>query len=221
MVIAIRDSGTGIPRDVRERIFEPFFSTKAMGRGLGLATVLGIVDAHDGAIAIDSVMGEGTTFRVWMPVSKSKVDTSKPTKEQKMENPEKNSDSPSSPLCALLVDDDPFILKTTSILLKSMKVESLSAESMRSAMTTFQKNVDRIGIVFLDAHVGKLDTVHLFNTIRVQRKDIPIVIVSGQSEEAIQQMFGPRSYNAFLGKPYTKEELAQCIARLQQNERIA
>ena len=211
MVYEIQDTGPGIPPEVQKRMFEPFYSTKSMGRGLGLATVFGIVGAHEGGIELESTLGVGTTFRIWLPVSTQPLGVPETGGEPQHAKPE---ESRKCGVCALLVDDDPFILKTTSILLKSMSVEAITAGDSRTAWTAYQKNVDRVSLVLLDARLGQLDTVELLSEFREMRKDIPVAIVSGQPEETVRQKFAGTGYERFLGKPYTREELAACVNEL-------
>ncbi|MBO4286994.1 MAG: response regulator [Kiritimatiellae bacterium] len=212
VVYEIQDTGPGIPQEVQKRMFEPFYSTKSMGRGLGLATVFGIVGAHEGGIELESTLGVGTTFRIWLPVSSQTPEA--PAAGDGEPQPAKPEESRKRNVCALLVDDDPFILKTTAILLKSMSVEVITAGDPRTAWTAYQKNADRLSLVLLDARLGQLDTVELLSEFREIRKDIPVAIVSGQPEETVQQKFAESGYDRFLGKPYTREELAACVNAL-------
>lgn len=142
VLFQVEDSGPGLPPEVIDRIFEPFVSTKAVGRGLGLATVFGIVDVHSGGIAITSEPDQGTCFRIWLPTAKpaggavpvnaapcartpvpGRTATARPDTAQ-------GTAASCCPL-VLLVEDDPAILRTTRIVLRSLGVEALTAASQR------------------------------------------------------------------------------------------
>lgn len=217
VVFQIDDSGSGIPKEVIDRMFEPFFSTKAVGRGLGLATVFGIVDVHNGGIAIASEPGKGTSFRVWLPVSKN-PDGATPFPPQVPAAPDARSDRQHAPAassrpCVLLVEDDPSILQSTSIVLRSLGVDTLAAASKREALALFRKHADSVGLILLDAQIGSIDNVRLLATLRLRKPGTPAIILSGHAEEKIQKMFESEAYDGFLGKPYTRSELKEMIAR--------
>jgi two-component system cell cycle sensor histidine kinase/response regulator CckA len=209
VVFEVSDTGAGIPKEILKRIFEPFFSTKSSGRGLGLATAFGIVDTHNGAIAISSEVGKGTTFRVWLPVSKMV-----PTESESIETtigeatPRKSAtDRP----CVLIIEDDRAVLQTTRILLKSLGLDSLEAISKRNALAVFGKNAERINLILLDATIDNMDNVKLLELLRKQKSDVPVVIVSGYSEKRIAELFESQPIEGFLGKPYTRDQLIAAI----------
>lgn len=220
VVFQVDDTGSGIPKDVLNRIFEPFFSTKAVGRGLGLATVFGIVDVHNGGIAISSEPGKGTTFRVWVPATKDQSAQLPPSAEAVQDG---KRDAPPGPaaeapvaaaslksaVCSrvLLIEDDRSILQSTTILLRSLKVETLAAASKREALALFRQHADSIGLILMDAQIGSLDNVRLLTAFRLRKPGVPTVIISGHSEERIRAMFASESYDGFLSKPYTRNEL--------------
>jgi len=215
LLIQIEDTGPGIPPDVLDRIFEPFVSTKAVGRGLGLATVFGIVDVHNGGIAIRSELGKGTCFRIWLPVFKQPRPASgaADTQPDAAGDPQavtdlraKSDGSAARPL-VLLVDDDPAILRTTSVVLRSLGIETLAASSQREAQTLFSRHADAISLLLLDAQAGNFDNVRLLSILRLSRPGLPAVILSGHAEERVRVMFASVRYDAFLGKPYTRDEL--------------
>jgi signal transduction histidine kinase/HAMP domain-containing protein len=216
LLVQIEDTGPGIHPDVIDRIFEPFVSTKAVGRGLGLATVFGIVDVHNGGIAIRSELGKGTCFRIWLPVVKQPPPPSDASETQSgaLGGPLAVLDpytavsggTDARPL-VLLVEDDPAILRTTCMVLRSLGIEPLAAASQREAQMLFSQYADAIRLLLLDAQVGSLDNVRLLSILRLSRPDIPTVILSGHAEERIRAMFATEHYNAFLGKPYTRDEL--------------
>lgn len=209
VVFEISDTGIGIPKEILKRVFEPFFSTKSSGRGLGLATAFGIVDTHNGAISIASEVGKGSTFRIWLPVSKmapTEEDQSK-VSESVISTKKPTSDRP----CVLIIEDDRAVLQTTRILLQSLGIDSLEAVSTRDAIGVFGKHSERINLVFLDATIDNLDNVKLLGLLRQNNPDIPVVIVSGYSEKRISQMFAAQPFEGFLGKPYTRDQLIAAI----------
>jgi len=205
----ISDTGTGIPKELLKRIFEPFFSTKSSGRGLGLATAFGIVDTHNGAISVTSEVGKGTTFRVWLPVSKME-----PTEAESIQSsvgtPTPRKSTKDHP-CVLIIEDDRAVLQTTRILLKSLGLDSLEAVSKRNALSVYGKNAERINLILLDATIENMDNVKLLGLLRKQKSDVPVVIVSGYSEKRIAELFASEPIDGFLGKPYTRDQLISAI----------
>jgi signal transduction histidine kinase/HAMP domain-containing protein len=214
VVFQIDDMGSGIPPRMLRRVFEPFFSTKAVGRGLGLATVFGIVDAHSGGIAISSEVGKGTSFRVWVPEAKA-APVALPVQNANASaaTPADPQAKRSEPPLVLIVEDDPAIMQTTKILLRSMKVETLDASNKRDALASFHRFSEKIALVLLDAQMGHLDNVRLLAALRRSRVDIPVVIVSGHNENYVRQMFESQDFDGFLSKPYTRDELVQIIKK--------
>lgn len=210
IIFEISDTGAGIPKEIRKRIFEPFFSTKSPGRGLGLATAFGIVDTHNGAIAISSEVGKGTTFRIWLPVSKmvhAEANVVKPNTQAVTSSKPASEQRP----CVLIIEDDRSVLQTTRILLQSLGLDSLGAVSKRVAMGVFGKNSDRINLIFLDATIENMNSVKLLVLLRQQNPNIPVVIVSGYSEKHVNEMFSTQPFEGFLGKPYTRDQLIAAI----------
>jgi signal transduction histidine kinase/CheY-like chemotaxis protein len=231
VIFQIDDTGAGIPRELIDRLFEPFFSTKAVGRGLGLATVFGIVDAHNGGMSIESEPGKGTSFRVWLPEAKESVmpvvgtpPVEPPAREAEEREEvlgvdenlplvhEETGHPPLQRLCVLIVEDDLAILQTTSILLRSLGADTLTASTKREALAIFRKHADLVGLILMDAQLGSLDNVRLLATLRMRKPGIPTVIVSGHTESRIREMFSTEPFNGFLSKPYTRGELQAIIA---------
>ena len=220
VVFQVDDSGTGISKAVIDRMFEPFFSTKEVGRGLGLATVFGIVDVHNGGIAIASEPGKGTSFRVWLPETNEPAATAEPPQ---LPHAPTAAAAPalaapatagfSSCPCVLLVEDDRAILQSTRILLRSLKVEALAAASQHEALALFRKHATSVCLILLDAQIGRLDNVRLLSTLRLRKPGVPAVIISGHTEEKIREMFKSETYDGFLSKPYTRGELKELLVR--------
>ncbi|MBR5549570.1 MAG: response regulator [Kiritimatiellae bacterium] len=200
VVFKIADDGPGIPADILPKLFDPYVSSKTLGRGLGLATVRTIVEGHGGGIKVESVIDHGTTFSIFLPQTKLPKDSQGVASAQEK--------TPGSlPSEVLVVDDDEAILKTLSILLKSLGVSAYVARDRISALAVIRRYTSRIGAVLMDAHMGSVDVVRLFDALRLASPDIPVVIVSGSPEDEISKMFAGQSYNGFLSKPFTVKEL--------------
>ena len=195
------DTGPGIPPDLLRRIFDPYVSTKAKGRGLGLATVLAVISAHNGGVYVTSEMGEGTTFRIFLPES-----TIEGAVTRRLQVLGRMGE-------VLLVDDDPAILRTTSILLKTLKVTSHSASNRTQALAAFRNNVQSLTCVILDANIDGVDSVQLLGSFRTISPQVPIIVSSGSAPEKLKEQFSEHPFDGFLSKPYTLAELQDALAR--------
>ena len=217
VVFEVADNGAGISQNIIDRLFEPFFSTKAVGRGLGLATVFGIVDSHNGGIDIISHENIGTKFRIWIPAKeeiKENVAAEEPEQESNNNFIHQQGTVVINPLrsCVLIIDDDPSIIKTTSLLLSRMGIETLTAKSRTEAAARFRKYQNRIDLVMMDAQLGNLDSVRLLSTLRMSRENLPVIICSGHSEEQVKKMFSSSNIDGILIKPYTMAELKKVLS---------
>jgi CheY-like chemotaxis protein len=185
-----------------KRIFDPYSSSKGAGHGLGLAIVYATIDAHGGGIRVLSALERGTTFEIFLPAASTLAPQEHP----------KADDSGSAAGDILLVDDDDNILRTTSILLRTMKATVHIAKDRHSALLQFRALAPRLKAVILDAHIGPLSTVRLLRIYRLVAPNVPVVVTSGSSPEAIAELFTEQPYNAFLAKPYTLAELKSALA---------
>jgi len=201
--IRVRDTGTGMPDDVMDKIFEPFFSTKEEGEGtgLGLSTAYSIIQSHDGFIDVDSERGEGTQFRVYLPVS---------TREQ--ERPavsgEPDGAAAGNGERVLLVDDEEFILETAREALFDAGYRVFTAEGGEAALDRVEE--DEIDIVVTDLRMPEMDGFDLIRTLRARHPNLPIVAASGvadgRTDEALEA-----GADAFLAKPFSAETLQNTL----------
>lgn len=211
--IWVVDDGPGIAPDQLSRIFDPYVSTKGIGRGLGLATVRTIVEAHGGGIRISSAAGRGTEFLIWLPASR--LPKAEPAAEKGAPAPgAADGAKPVSGGEILVVDDDAAILKTTSILCRTAGIETHLAQDRREALSVVRRIAPRLRAIVLDAHLGSFDTVRLLGAFRIGAPGVPVVVASGASEDRMREMFRSHPYDAFLAKPYTLAELLSAIDRL-------
>ena len=194
LYIEVTDSGSGIPPHLIEKIFDPFFSTKFIGRGLGLCAVLGIVRGHKGAIQVDSAIGKGTTFRVFFPAcSKPASDIVAPP----------SSPPPNGSDVLLLVDDEASVRDTATKLLTLLGYQVVCAADGEQAIALFRGQATRISGVILDLTMPHLDGVQTLAKLRTIRSDIPVIISSGYSEQDVLLRFAGMKLNGFISKPYT------------------
>jgi len=202
--LQVTDTGEGMKEEISGRIFEPYFSTKFAGRGLGLATVLGIVRGHGGAIKLITEPGHGTTFRVLLP----------PTTRAAAPAPSK-SRSPVAPAgggTILVVDDDVGVLELAREFLERSKFEVVTADGGREALEILRGDVEKkITAVVLDLTMPDLDGQETFLEIRVLRPGLPVIVASGYSEEATADRFPPDQIAAFVRKPYDPEDLVDAV----------
>lgn len=206
VLITIADDGPGIPKDMLRRIFDPYVSSKSTGRGFGLATVNSIVDAHHGGIRVESQLGHGTTFGVFLPISKIAVVRALPRRED-APKPVPVADAAPRRHEILLVDDDAAILTTTSILLKTLSYTVHVAREADEATALFRRHSRALSCVIMDAHLAASDSVRLLATFRATNPAVPVIVSSGSAPEVAKELFASQPFDAFLAKPYTLADL--------------
>jgi len=199
-VLEVRDTGMGIEPQLRSKIFDPFFTTKFTGRGLGLAAVAGIVRALHGAVSVESVAGEGTTFRVMLPAgSRSEVQP-----------------KPHEPI--LVVDDEEIVRTTARAMLLSRGYQVLLAEDGQKALEIFGERKGEIALVLLDMAMPLMSGEETLRLLKSLRPDLPVIVSSGYSEREAIRRFGGLGVAGFLQKPYTVNALLDKVAAVTNRD---
>jgi PAS domain S-box-containing protein len=205
VMLRISDNGQGMPREVTDKIFDPFFTTKEMGKGtgLGLSTALGIVKSHGGFMFVDSEIGKGTTFKIFLPATVTEADLHK-------------SKTAVAPVQGegeqiLLVDDEPNILQITKVIFEKYNYRVLSASDGPEALALFAQQKDSIGGVLTDIAMPYMDGVALVRALRKMKADIPIIASTGQGEQAGIVELESLGVKNFLTKPYDIEKLLETV----------
>ncbi len=198
--LEVSDTGCGIASEFQTRIFEPFFSTKDAGRGLGLSALLGILRAHHGALGMESTPGEGTTFRLYFPTagipSAAKVETLEA------------QTTLAKGLRVLLVDDEANIRDSTGRLLESMGCQVVPACDGAEAIEMLG-SCNPFSIVILDLMMPRMDGRQTLAVLKKNHPNLPVVLCSGYSEQEL-----PAEWNGvFLAKPYSREKLKDALLR--------
>jgi PAS domain S-box-containing protein len=204
--IAVSDNGVGMSPETQRRIFEPFFTTKQPGRGtgMGLAAAYGTVNVHRGAIEVESVPGEGTTFRIYLPA----VD--RPAQEPRVEQ----TALPGGSGLVLVVDDEPAVRETASQLLEYMGYEVITASTGDEAVRRFGEHAERIDLVVLDMILPRKSGQQVFAAIRDLKPSARVLLCSGHSLEHEVQKLLEQPGAAFLQKPFTAAALAEAVRQL-------
>lgn len=205
-MLSVSDNGVGIDNESKERVFEPFFSTKAAdGTGLGLATVLGIVLEHGGIIRFTSDPGAGTTFRVHLPVT----DQSSPDISA-TDSPQRDAQHSET---ILLAEDDEQVRKVTEWALRTHGYEVLSAKNGRDALEVLANRSEPIHLLLTDVVMPEMNGRELYDAVREMHADLNVLFMSGYSDDIISHRGVLDTDISFIAKPFLEDEL---LAQIDQ-----
>jgi len=198
------DSGTGMTDEVRERIFEPFYTTKGVqGTGLGLAVSYGIVERHEGAISVESKLGEGTAFVIQLPA----VETAETVAAAKPEQ-----ETSTVPLSLLVIDDEPVVRDTLAAMLSDLDHKVVTAEDGRDGLAKLASG--DFDLVFTDLAMPEMDGWETAREIHKQRPDLPVVLVTGYGATTTPPESEPDLVAGIIGKPFDFEQVIATLTRL-------
>jgi two-component system, cell cycle sensor histidine kinase and response regulator CckA len=229
VVVAVADTGSGIPPDVMDKIFEPFFTTKEVGKGtgLGLSTVFGIVKQSGGFIAVDSTVGQGTTFSIYMPRHVPEVEERQP-EEAKAAEPPAVSASSGAPAASppparqpaadmtgqgtiLLVEDEDPVRAVNARALTARGYTVLQAASGVEALQVIEERGSPVDLVVSDVVMPEMDGPTLLRELRKRHPDLKVVFVSGYAEDAFKKNLPDGEDFNFLPKPFSLKQLVEAV----------
>jgi two-component system, cell cycle sensor histidine kinase and response regulator CckA len=207
--LEVSDTGCGMDQATRERMFEPFYTTKLAGRGLGLAAVQGIVRGHRGAIKVYSEPGRGTTVKMLLPAARGAVAADRP-------KPARGARRGVGKI--LLVDDEETVLAVAGEMLRESGFTVLTARDGHEAVEAFRRDGREVSGVVLDLTMPRKSGEETFRELRALRPDLPIVMSSGYSEQDVVQRFAGRGAAGFLQKPYQRAELVERVCEVLERQ---
>ena len=205
--LEVADQGSGIAGDNLDQLFDPFFTTKFTGRGLGLAVALGLVRAHEGVITVESSLGKGSAFRVYLPVVTAASATPSPG------TAPADQGNSTSARTILLAEDNPEVRTLASATLKQMGFTVIEAKDGAEAVALYRQHRAAIACVLCDLVMPNLDGWATIEALRALCPGLPIVLVSGYNESRVMAGEHPQKPQAFLGKPYQKSQLRDALAQ--------
>jgi two-component system, cell cycle sensor histidine kinase and response regulator CckA len=207
-LITVTDTGTGIPAELLERIFDPFFTTKEVGKGtgLGLSTVLGIVKTHDGWIKVESQVGQGTSFQVYLPsIQQAAIP---PVTETAF--------AAGHSELILIVEDEPAIQQVAQTSLEVHHYRALIASNGIEAIALYRQHQKEISLVLMDMMMPTMDGLTLLQSLQKVNPQVKIIVMSGLATKSLVADVTRAGASAFLPKPYTASELLETIQKVLQ-----
>ena len=213
VLIAVTDTGSGMTPEVRDRAFEPFFTTKPIGKGsgLGLPQVYGFAKQSGGGVAIETVLGEGTSVRVYLPRAQERRRFPRATSYEQL--PEERGEVRGKRV--LVVDDDPPVREITATMLRTMGAEVIEAGSGGSALEMLSAKGAEFDLLVVDFAMPGMNGAELSATVAKKWPDLPILFVTGYADlSAIADV----SEERIVQKPFRGGELQRKIGRLLANQ---
>jgi CheY-like chemotaxis protein len=205
--LTVSDTGGGMDAATLDRIFDPFFTDKFVGRGLGLAVALGIVKSCGGCITVKSRQDRGSVFRVVLPLSSQGVPRPRAGKAV-----DARADAAGGTV--LLVEDEAMVRNMAFSMLKRFGFDVIAAEDGDVAVEIFRAKKDAIRLVLCDMTMPSMDGWKTLAALRKIEPDVPVILVSGYDEVRAMAGDGPERPNAFLHKPYRKQMLKMVLKKV-------
>jgi PAS domain S-box-containing protein len=203
--LEVTDSGCGIGEKEMENLFDPFYSTKFLGRGLGLSVVFGIVKTHEAVITVESRSSGGSVFKVFFPLSK----------QIPFSQPEQIAKAPEIPAggTVLLVEDEAALREMTGLALVHFGFTVLQARDGVEAVEIFKQHKDEISCLFSDLTMPRMSGWETISALRALRHDLPVILASGYDEATVMKGEHTELPDFFLNKPYDINKLGDTIGR--------
>ena len=200
--LEVQDTGCGMDAKTLTKIFDPFFTTKFTGRGLGLASVIGIVRAHKGGLHVASTVGKGTTFTLLFPCADEEAALATAPVPTTLNGHGE---------LVLIIDDEEIVREGMADTLTAANLRVLTAADGPTGLQQFHEHAQEIKLVLLDLSMPGMNGEEVFYQLQALHYNVPILLVSGYSKSELMERFVSKGLAGFIQKPYTAESLLQQV----------
>ena len=208
--LMIEDDGKGMDDETRSRIFEPFFSTKEQGRGLGMAAAYGIVINHNGCISVESELGKGTVIRIYLPAVEARVEE---PEARETKAPTKGTGT------ILVIEDDKMVMEVEQAILESLGYRVIGAENGKEAIEVARTFDGDIDLAILDIRLPDIGGEQVYPVIMEARPNLKVVVCSGYTIDGPAEQILDAGAQCFIQKPYSIAALSEKLKEVLEGER--
>ncbi len=203
--VEVTDTGCGMSEEQKNKIFEPFYSTKVSGRGLGMSAMLGIVRGHQGTLKIYSELGKGTSVKVMFPVSEAALEEEEQVQHEVFNGKGKT---------ILVIDDESLLRKVATSMLATLGFTVITAENGLEGIEKYAEHQADISIILLDMMMPVMNGEETFQKLRLMNPEVKVLLCSGYNEQEATQRFTGKGLAGFIQKPYRLNALSESIAEI-------
>ena len=212
--LEVTDNGCGMDEETKQRIFEPFYSTKFAGRGLGMSATLGIISAHQGALQLSSQLSKGTTIKVYLPLQVSGPSEDHSYKQAALSMPWQYDGT------ILLVEDEGQIKLVAKAMLEELGFTVIEASDGKEALELYQKNSEGITLVLTDIGMPLMDGYELIRELKIINPDLPIIVSSGFGDTVVTSRIAQENIAGLISKPYRFDRLQDVLRGVVESMKL-
>ncbi len=208
--LSIKDTGVGISPEIREKIFDPYFTTKEFGKGtgMGLSMVQGIVQSYGGSISCNSTLGAGTVFKITLPTITGHA----------LEESDSTEPVPHGKERILLIDDEAILLEMGKIMLERLGYQVTAKWNGIEALITFQNQPDLFDMIITDQTMPGITGVELSRRILQLRPEVPIILCTGYSSPISEEQAQTLGIKGVAMKPLARKNVAALIRKIMDGK---
>lgn len=209
VVIKVTDTGTGIPGAIIQRVFDPFFTTKEIdkGTGLGLSIVHGVIKNHGGHVKVESKLGQGASFKIYLPAIKYSAAIDKQADDE-------HTDSVGGSEWILVVDDEEMLRQVLVKALSAYGYSVLEAENGAEALSIYEKNTDKLHLVITDIDMPRMSGEDLCLKIKDRNPQSKVIVETGHTDRDVRDRMLSLGVQGFIQKPFSLEEILKTVRQV-------